>query len=225
MNNYFTLLLLAFDTNPVKATLYSLPSLLFLTCGLFLIISMIWLDLKEKKDPNVYQNGAGGAILILFGLIFVIIGCFSIPQFHWLKLNFTSGQPIVMNLYNNKISAIEDNPDFVYNLMFDNFPYDEETNKKFMNFIIQNTPKGVVIQKSDIKLLLQKNHLLYVNCMIDSKNKILSTLQSKDMTVPDVNEYIDSSISKCKHFVLHDIATSYLKSQKIKNFNYYNYDY
>lgn len=47
----------------------------FLIFGLFLIISMIWADYHDSKiiERQPYRNGAGGAIVLLFGVFCLVI--------------------------------------------------------------------------------------------------------------------------------------------------------
>lgn len=54
----------------------------FLVVGLFLIVSMLWKDYTDNQkmkigfDQNYYRNGAGGGIIIIIGVLFLIIALF-----------------------------------------------------------------------------------------------------------------------------------------------------
>lgn len=79
MENYIKLIYSTFESVSIKLDVYQWTALVLLIIGLFLILSMVWEDYKmakkDKENPEnmYYRNGAGGGIVIIIGVAFIII--------------------------------------------------------------------------------------------------------------------------------------------------------
>lgn len=189
--NYVDLFQLAFNQNPLKALVYSLPAFLLLFLGGSSMLISFTKSYRDSPHTDIFDSilkAGNGTGMFISGFFILVLGIACIPKFNWTELEASQSKVFVNKLYSENLVEIKKDSNAVLHILKEN----EREFKNFKQQVAQSIPTGKVISQKTVEKIFNDHFPIFLNCMENKKNIYINELEEQKLAV----EYIKEDVSQ-----------------------------
>ena len=194
--NYLDLFQLAFNQNPLKALVYSLPAFFLLFIGGSSMLMSFTKSYRDSPHTDIFDSilkAGNGTGMFISGFFILVLGIACIPKFNWTELEASQSKVFVDKLYSEKLVEIKKDSNAVFNFL-------KEQDREFKNFrqqVSQNIPTGTAISQKTVEKLFQDHFPIFLNCMDNKKNIYIKELETQTLAIEYIKEDVGQFAPVC----------------------------